>query len=276
MKRDRTSSLLLLLLPLLLPNLALGDFSYMECLKSNFSTSTSHEVAPFGVTKNILKVDKNGCTIIIHHERYKYLKTKWEVDVCRTPVHIKEGVGAVAVIKRAVSCQNPAKRKDAFCQTMATINARLQDDGLIFAPGDRELLESDHGKIYCTTLLLNKYLAYGTMLSLNKDDTFAPPPVAKAPRLPLRARRAAPVRMVMPTAPNSAPQVLPTETAANDTPDQPIAQDDQNEDDQNQLTVNETHKAHNSMQLEKLPPPSRDHAKSVPPQSESQAELESF
>ena len=33
----------------------------------------------------------------------------------------------------------------------------LQDEGLIFAKGSRENLESDHGKVYCAFLLLKKY-----------------------------------------------------------------------------------------------------------------------
>jgi hypothetical protein len=34
----------------------------------------------------------------------------------------------------------------------------IQDDGLIFAEGDRDDLNSNHGKTYCTYLLLKKYL----------------------------------------------------------------------------------------------------------------------
>ncbi|MBT3234616.1 MAG: hypothetical protein HN353_01555 [Bdellovibrionales bacterium] len=250
----------LLLMVLLVPLTSWGDFSYTECLKSEFTTTTSHEVAPFGLTKNILKVNKKGCTITIHHERYKYLKKKWVVDVCRTPIHVKEGAGAVSVIKRAGNCQRPAISRGDFCQTTATINERLQDDGLIFAPGDRELLSSDHGKIFCISLLLNKYLSYGTMLSLNKEDTFAPPlkPITPISKLaPMVKKRMPQVRMVMPSNAPKLPAAseLPTET----TP----------------LAVNESN---NSPEIAKLPPPSRDASATNPAPTEQKKaeELESF
>ena len=45
----------------------------------------------------------------------------------------------------------------------------IQDDGLIFAQGDRDSLDSDHGKTYCTYLLLKKYLNESQAFSRYSD-----------------------------------------------------------------------------------------------------------
>jgi hypothetical protein len=41
----------------------------------------------------------------------------------------------------------------------------IQDDGLIFAEGDRDNLYSDHGRTYCSYLLLKKYLNESVIFS---------------------------------------------------------------------------------------------------------------
>jgi len=41
----------------------------------------------------------------------------------------------------------------------------IQDHGLIFAAGERELLKDSHGQTYCTSLLLKKYLDDGYVFS---------------------------------------------------------------------------------------------------------------
>jgi hypothetical protein len=41
----------------------------------------------------------------------------------------------------------------------------IQDDGLIFAEGDRDNLNSAHGRTYCSYLLLKKYLNESVVFS---------------------------------------------------------------------------------------------------------------
>ena len=78
------------------------------------------------------------------------------IDVCRGPVHIKKGAGTVDVIKKRINCSQSTKNE--FCSEAKNLATIVQDDGLIFAKGIKEELESDHGKVFCSFLLLNKYL----------------------------------------------------------------------------------------------------------------------
>lgn len=89
------------------------------------------------------------------------------IDVCRGPVHIKKGLGAVEVIKKVNNCSGASK--DEFCSEVKDLSTRLQDDGLIFATGIKENIESDHGKIYCSFLLLNKYLQESIIFNSSDD-----------------------------------------------------------------------------------------------------------
>ena len=78
---------------------------------------------------------------MIHFEKLKYLKNKWIIDVCRGPVHIKHDKGSIEVIKRNQSCS--ANPKSEFCTTLSNIESIIQDDGLIFAEGEKGLYESE-------------------------------------------------------------------------------------------------------------------------------------
>ncbi len=136
------------------------------CLQSNFSSQVSHKGFPFGMTQNVLKLSKNNCEIILEHKKLKFIKNKWLVDICRTPIHIKSGRGAVEVIRKTVSCSSDSRsREDEFCKTLGLIEKTIQNDGLIFAKGEKETLSTEHGKIYCSYLLLRSYLRYNKVLS---------------------------------------------------------------------------------------------------------------
>lgn len=152
------------LILLLLPTLSMATvYSEAECLDANYETTISHKGFPFGLTQNKLEVTKERCVITIGHEKMKFIKDKWVIDVCREPVHMKKGVGAVEVIKREGICV--AGGKDVFCGEYDRLKALIQDDGLIFAEGEKEDLGSDHGKVYCAFSLLQRYLAQGIVLS---------------------------------------------------------------------------------------------------------------
>jgi len=138
-----------------------------QCLVENFSTTVSHKGKPFGLFKTKIKIDKQGCVITIDHEKYKYLKNHWVVDTCREPVHIKQGSGSLEVIKREGVC---GESNTDYCESLNKILSVIQDDGLIFAPGEKENLKSDHGKFYCSFLLLKRYLKEGVVLK-RSDNT---------------------------------------------------------------------------------------------------------
>lgn len=142
-------------------------FTDDDCLKSSSETVVSHKGFPFGLTENTLNVKKEGCVITLDHESMKYLKKRWIIDVCRGPIHIKEGTGAISVHKRIGNCRGSVDTE--YCSGLSELELLLQDDGLIFASGDKDNLEDDHGKLYCSYMLTLAYLDRGIVFSTNKQ-----------------------------------------------------------------------------------------------------------
>lgn len=139
-------------------------FSSRICLMSKYETSIEHEGKFFGLVKNKLSITKDICLIEVQYKNI--LETKWVVDICREPVHIKvKSRGSMDFHKRKGSCED---RNDKFCTSWNELKQILQDHGLIFADGERESLESSHGRTYCSYLLLNKYLEEGVLFSKYK------------------------------------------------------------------------------------------------------------
>lgn len=160
---------------------AYGAFNDMDCLNINFKSQISHKGAPLGLTENILRIQKSLCVITIEHEKLKFFNKKWDIDVCRGPVHIKSGTKEIEVLKRPSSCIGENKGHE-FCTIMQDVFDIIQDDGLIFADGEKENLASDHGKTYCSFLLLKKYLEEGFILSRhNFYENFIVKGMAPAP-----------------------------------------------------------------------------------------------
>ena len=92
------------------------SFSGKDCLKSSFNIEVSHKGPPLGLFNNKLRIDKKDCVLIIEKEKFRYLRSKWELDVCRFPIHIKEGAGAINVHKKVrPSCDFSSENKDKFC-----------------------------------------------------------------------------------------------------------------------------------------------------------------
>jgi hypothetical protein len=120
----------------------------------------------FGLLKQEFMIDKKNCIIHITHR--KYFPKEWVVDVCREPVHIKvTSATGVDVAKKEANCIKNDNSRDTsdFCSQYFTMMDVIQDDGLIFAEGDRDNLYSDHGRTYCSYLLLKKYLNESVIFS---------------------------------------------------------------------------------------------------------------
>lgn len=130
-------------------------FNAKECFSSDFDVKVKHKGWPFGLTDNVLNISKKKCDIYIDHERVKYLKSAWHIDICREPVHIKKGRGAVEVIRKIEECSGSSTT--AFCSEISKVKENMQNDGLIFAEGSKETLSSDHGKVYCAYGLIKLY-----------------------------------------------------------------------------------------------------------------------
>jgi hypothetical protein len=138
---------------------ALERFSSKQCLEKNFQTKINFQGPLFGFFDHLLVITKKHCLMTIKHK--KYLPKEWIVDVCREPVHIKvSSIMGVDVAKKEHECIKPDKTKDTsdFCSQYFELLDVIQDDGLIFAEGDRDNIDTPHGKTYCTYLLLQRYL----------------------------------------------------------------------------------------------------------------------
>ncbi len=134
-------------------------FSSKECLDANYKMSMLQDGPFFGLMKQEFTLTKNGCIIKVNHK--KFLPKEWVIDVCREPVHIKvTSVTGVDVAKKINSCIGKEFNKDTgdFCSQYVNLMEVIQDDGLIFAEGDRDDLSSNHGKTYCSYLLIDRYL----------------------------------------------------------------------------------------------------------------------
>ena len=135
----------------------------INCLNHDFKTKISHKGKLLGMVKNSLSLDKNKCVIRIEHK--KIMSDVWSIDVCREPVHMKIINRGIDVLKRAESCSRDEKKKGKFCLQLYKIIDLLQDDGLIFAEGEKESLTTPHGQVYCAYSLIQKYLKDGVVLS---------------------------------------------------------------------------------------------------------------
>lgn len=145
-------------------------FSSKSCLDATYKMKMVQKGPLFGLLKQEFIIDKKGCIVHISHK--KYLPKEWFVDVCREPVHIKvTSATGVDVAKKEAECINVDKSKDTsdFCAQYFDMMDVIQDDGLIFAEGDRDNLSSDHGKTYCSYLLMRKYLNDSVVFSRYTD-----------------------------------------------------------------------------------------------------------
>lgn len=163
-------------------------FDSRSCLSANYVMKMVQKGPLFGLIKQEFVIDKNNCLIKISHK--KYFPKEWKVDICREPVHIKVmSATGVDVAKKEADCIKKDKSKDTsdFCSQYFNILDVIQDDGLIFAEGDRDNLTSDHGKTYCSYLLLKKYLNESVIFSQYTEvpDIFLEMPKEEPKAVPL-------------------------------------------------------------------------------------------
>lgn len=145
-------------------------FSSKSCLDASYKMKMVQKGPLFGLLKQEFMIDKKNCIIHITHK--KYLPKEWIIDVCREPVHIKvTSATGVDVAKKDSECLKKDNSRDTgnFCSQYFTMMDVIQDDGLIFAEGDRDNLNSAHGRTYCSYLLLKKYLNESVVFSRYTD-----------------------------------------------------------------------------------------------------------
>lgn len=145
-------------------------FSPKSCLDATYKMKMTQKGPLFGLLTHQFVIDKKNCILHISHK--KYLPKEWIIDVCREPVHIKvTSATGVDVAKKENDCTKKDNSKDTgnFCSQYRDLIDVIQDEGLIFAEGDRDNLESDHGKTFCSYLLLQKYLDESVIFSRYTD-----------------------------------------------------------------------------------------------------------
>ncbi len=178
---------------------AQARFSPKSCLDSSYKMTMIRKGPLFGLFKQEFILEKKSCIIHITHR--KYLPKEWVIDVCREPVHIKvTSATGVDVAKKEAECLKNDNSRDTsdFCSQYFTMMDVIQDDGLIFAQGDRDNLYSDHGRTYCSYLLLKKYLNESIIFSRYTEvpDIFIEK--SKAQPLPISPSTPAPEVQVKP------------------------------------------------------------------------------
>ena len=145
-------------------------FGPKSCVDASYKMKMVQKGLLFGLLKQEFVVNKQGCIIKVSY--HKYFPKEWIIDVCREPVHVKvTSATGVDVAKKDTDCIGNDKSRDTgnFCSQYFDILDVIQDDGLIFATGDRDNLSSDHGKTYCAYLLIKRYLAEGMVFSRYTD-----------------------------------------------------------------------------------------------------------
>ncbi len=141
-------------------------FSPKACLDSLYKMRMIQKGPLFGLLKHEFVINKKECNLTVTYR--KYFPREWKIDVCREPVHIKvTSATGVDVAKKTNECMNKDKTRDTgdFCGQYFDLIDVIQDEGLIFADGDRDNLSSDHGKTYCSYLLLRRYLLDSVIFS---------------------------------------------------------------------------------------------------------------
>jgi hypothetical protein len=160
-------------------------FSPKSCLDAEYKMTMVQKGPLFGLLKHEFIINKKNC--IVHVTHNKYIPKEWIIDVCREPVHIKVITATgVDVAKKTSECgqQDSSKDTSDFCSQYQDLMDVIQDDGLIFAEGDRDNLDSNHGKTFCSYLLAKRYLNDSMVLSRYSEvpDIFLEKP--KTPALP--------------------------------------------------------------------------------------------
>jgi hypothetical protein len=140
----------------------------MECLDSTYDVKVTHKSWPLGLLDKKISLKKSACEIEVQLNYYLLLHKKWLVDVCREPVHIKYKNSMITpvVLRRKGVCP---KKDDGYCESIHMLEKIIQDNGLVYANGEKEQLGSDHGKVYCAYLLIKKYTNEGLIFSREKN-----------------------------------------------------------------------------------------------------------
>ena len=165
----------------------LQRYTLDDCLNINFDIKVKHASLPFGLLPMSVNVKKQSCVIDLELVRYFIWTDKWKIDVCRDPIHLKKGSSLDEILKKTMNCNFQAK-DNAFCQEVKEISELIEDNLLIYADGEKENLDTDHGKSYCSFELIKMYLDRNKIYSrydgsVNKNEHKFDPPKEEVPKI---------------------------------------------------------------------------------------------
>ncbi len=141
------------------------SFESKQCLDLKFEVDIEKEGLFFGMIPYRFKIIKDRCEVKIQYQ--EYTPVSWEVDLCREPVHLKKTDWfGLKILKKEKNCKGVTS---PFCDQWSLMMGTLRDEALILAKGERDSLETDHGKIYCLFHLLQAYGDYDYIFSFHKD-----------------------------------------------------------------------------------------------------------
>lgn len=145
-------------------------FSSDICVTGEFVAQTQRQGAFWGAFKREFKVSKSRCKVVIKHD--DVISSEWEIDICKEPINLKveQYFTKKHYIKEEICTK---KSKSTFCRKVYELSALINKEGLVLAEGERDSLETEHGKIYCLSLILEKYLMKGDVFSMNHSQKVA-------------------------------------------------------------------------------------------------------
>ena len=172
----------------------MAQFDSKACFDSQFKTNVTHKSGPFGLLNTEISIEKDKCNITVNYK--KILSRKWSIDICREPIHLKvDNDGALEFAKKIKACRKGSS--DDFCDEEKKLFTKIEEDGLIFAAGQRDSLESDHGKVYCVSLVLKKYLKHNQVFSPTKTiELFSAHKVLKSKKIEIEIEKSKPVESI--------------------------------------------------------------------------------
>lgn len=145
-----------------------SSYPQAECVQSPFQVKINRKGAFFGLLPYEFKMTKKRC--VIDFDYREYYPIHWSVDICREPVHIKvEKFASASVIKKTGECNDLTSE---FCVELKKMMEVIQNDGLIYAEGERDTLETTHGKLFCMYTLLGNYMVSNNYFSMTSPLEF--------------------------------------------------------------------------------------------------------
>lgn len=137
-----------------------------ECLKSSFEVKIEKKGALWGYFNHEINLKKDRCNLSL--ESKNLLEEKWNVDICREPLHLKVfQYFSEKVYFQESECMDDSV--ETFCKKRYEILKLIEKEVLVNAEGERVNFSSEHGKAFCAYKLLESHLLNARIFSMNES-----------------------------------------------------------------------------------------------------------